>query len=156
MQSRKGTDLLFSILIPLATGILSALLSGNMSYNILNKPSFSPPGYIFPVVWTVLYILMGVSFYLIYASDAPGKEKALRIYWIQLFFNFFWSILFFRFSLYLPAFLWLIVLIFLIAVMIYRFYQISPLAAYLQIPYLLWCTFAAYLNFSIYLLNRPS
>lgn len=156
MSNKKATDLLCSILIPLATGILSSLLSGNMSYNTLNKPAFSPPGYIFPVVWTVLYILMGISSYLIYSSDAPGKTNALRTYRIQLFFNFFWSILFFRYSLYLPAFLWLIILIVLIAVMIYRFYQISPLAAYLQIPYLLWCLFAAYLNFSIYLLNRPS
>lgn len=156
MRNRKETDLLFSILIPLATGVLSTLLSGNMSYNPLNKPAFSPPGYIFPVVWTILYILMGVSFYLIYVSAAPGKEKALRIYWIQLIFNFFWSIIFFRLSLYLPAFLWLIILIVLIAVMIYLFYKISPLAAYLQIPYLLWCLFAAYLNFSIYLLNRPA
>lgn len=155
MNSRKNVDLLFSILIPLATGVLSALLSGNMSYSTLNKPTFSPPGYVFPLVWTILYILMGVSFYLIYASDTPGKTNALRIYWIQLFFNFFWSILFFRFSLYLPAFLWLLILIVLIAVMIYRFYQIKPLAAYLQIPYLLWCLFAAYLNFRIYLLNRP-
>lgn len=156
MNSKKATDLLFSILIPLVTGILSSLLSGNMSYNTLNKPAFSPPGSIFPVVWTVLYILMGISFYLIYSSDAPGKTNALRTYWIQLCFNFFWSILFFRFSLYLPAFLWLIILIGLIAVMIYQFYQICPLAAYLQIPYLLWCLFAAYLNFGIYLLNRPS
>ncbi len=159
MKNRKETELLtliLFILIPLATGAVSSLLSGNMSYDSFVKPSFSPPGYIFPIVWNVLYILMGISSYLIYSSDAPGKEKALQTYKLQLSFNFFWSILFFRFSQYLPAFLWLIVLIVLIVLMISQFYKICPLAAFLQIPYLLWCLFAAYLNYSIYLLNRSN
>lgn len=96
---------------------------------------------------------MGISSYIIYSSDDAGKTEALRVYALQLFFNFFWSILFFGQSRYLFAFIWLIALIVLIVVMIVRFYKISPAAAYLQIPYLLWCLFAAYLNYAIYQLN---
>lgn len=147
------SNLIISILIPLAAGSLSSLFSGNMSYATFNKPSFSPPSYLFPIVWTILYILMGISSYIIYSSDDSRKEKALTAYALQLVFNFFWSIIFFGFSQYLLAFLWLIILIILIIIMIYRFYQISPLAAYLQIPYLLWCLFAAYLNYAVYTLN---
>ena len=153
MKIKNKTHFIIFILIPLAVGVLSSLFSGNMSYSAFNKPSFSPPSNLFPIVWTVLYILMGISSYIIYSSNSPNKEKALTTYVIQLFFNFFWSILFFGFSQYLLAFLWLLVLIILILVMIYQFYQIQPLAAYLQIPYLLWCLFAAYLNFTIYMLN---
>lgn len=96
---------------------------------------------------------MGISSYIIYSSDHPGKKKALATYALQLVFNFFWSIIFFGSSQYLFAFIWLIALIILIVIMIYQFYQISPLAAYLQITYLLWCLFAAYLNYTIYMLN---
>lgn len=154
MKSINKSALIISILIPLAAGSLSALLSGNMSiYSSLNKPSLSPPSYIFPIVWTLLYILMGISSYIIYVSGNVNSVKALKIYALQLFFNFCWSIIFFGFSQYLFAFLWLAVLIILIIVMILQFYKISPVAAYLQIPYLLWCTFAAYLNFKIYIMN---
>lgn len=147
------SDLIIAILIPLAVGALSSLFSGNMSDAAFNKPSFSPPSYLFPIVWTILYILMGISSYIIYSSNDLGKRKALTTYALQLVFNFFWSILFFGFSQYLFAFIWLIALIILIIIMIYQFYKISPLAAYLQIPYLLWCLFAAYLNYTIYTLN---
>jgi len=120
---------------------------------MFNKPAFNPPAFLFPIVWTILYILMGISSYIIYSSDNQNKGKALTIYAIQLFFNFFWSIIFFGSSQYLLAFVWLVILIILIIVMIYKFYTIEPMAAYLQIPYLLWCLFAAYLNFMIYRLN---
>lgn len=153
MKTINKSNLIISILIPLAVGALSSLFSGSMSYSSFNKPSFSPPSYLFPIVWTILYVLMGVSSYIIYSSDDAGKGKALATYVLQLIFNFFWSILFFGFSRYLFAFLWLIALIILIVIMIYQFYKISPLAAYLQIPYLLWCLFAAYLNYTIYMLN---
>lgn len=147
------SNLIISILIPLAVGALSSLFSGNMSYTAFNKPSFAPPPSLFPVVWTILYILMGISSYIIYSSNDSGKRAALTTYALQLVFNFFWSILFFGFSQYLFAFIWLIALIILIVIMIYQFYKISPLAAYLQIPYLLWCLFAAYLNYAIYTFN---
>lgn len=154
MKIKNKSTLIIAILIPLAVGTLSALISGNMSlYSTINKPPLSPPGFIFPIVWIILYILMGISSYLIYESDSPDKNRALKTYAAQLFFNFWWSIIFFRFSLYLFAFLWLLVMIFLIAVMIYQFYQINQFSSYLQIPYLFWCFFAAYLNFMIYRLN---
>ena len=144
MKIRNKSALIISILIPLAVGSMSALFSGNMlSYSILDKPAFSPPGFIFPIVWTILYILMGISSYIVYSSNSPNKPKALLIYGIQLFFNFCWSIIFFGLDLYLFAFIWLIALILIV----------NPLSAYLQIPYLIWCIFAAYLNFSIFLLN---
>ena len=151
MNIKNKSALIIFILIPLAAGSLSALLSGNSAaYLALNKPPLSPPSFLFPIVWTILYILLGISSYIIYESETPEKNKALRLYFIQLFFNFFWSIFFFGFSMYLFAFLWLLVLI---ALMIYQFHKISPVAAYLQIPYLIWCLFAAYLNFMIYQLN---
>ncbi len=147
--------LLIFILIPLAAGAVSALFSGNMSlaYTDIYKPVFAPPGIVFPVVWTILYILMGISSYLIYKSDHPQKQDALKIYFTQLFFNFMWSIIFFGFSNYLAAFWWLVILILFILYMIYRFYGINKVAAYLQIPYLIWCVFAVILNFFIYQMN---
>ena len=154
MKIRDKSALIISILIPLAVGTMSALFSGNMSsYSILTQPAFSPPGFIFPVVWTILYILMGASSYIVYSSNSPNKAKALLIYGLQLFFNFCWSILFFGFNLYLFAFIWLIALIFIIIIMIREFYTVIPLAAYLQIPYLIWCIFAAYLNLFIFIMN---
>ena len=155
MNKNNRSALVISILIPLAIGSLSTLVSGNRSmYFSINKPALSPPAFIFPIVWTILYILMGISSYIIYESESPRKSNALRTYAVQLLFNFFWSIIFFGLSQYFFAFLWLLALIILIAVMIYQFYKISPAAAYLQIPYFIWCLFAAYLNFMIYIMNR--
>lgn len=154
MKTKNKSALIIAILIPIAVGTLSAFFSRNMSlYSTINKPQISPPGFIFPIVWIILYTLMGISSYLVYESDNPNKRSSLKTYAIQLFFNFWWSIIFFRFSLYLFAFLWLLVMISLITIMIYKFYQINHLSSYLQIPYLLWCLFAAYLNFMIYVLN---
>lgn len=154
MDTKNKSSLVIAILIPIAVGAFSALFAGNMSvYANLNKPSLAPPGIVFPIVWIILYILMGISSYIVWESNSPDKWNALRIYALQLFFNFFWSIFFFRFDLYLFSFIWLLVMIILIIVMIYKFYKIKPLAAYLQIPYLIWCLFAAYLNFMIYSLN---
>lgn len=154
MDTKNRSSLVIAILIPIAVGAFSALFSGNMSlYAELNKPSLAPPGIVFPIVWIILYILMGISSYMVWASDSAGKTNALKIYALQLLFNFFWSIFFFRFDWYLFAFFWLAAMIILIILMIYKFYKIKPLAAYLQIPYLIWCLFAAYLNFMIYSLN---
>ena len=154
MNTKNKSSLVIAILIPIAVGVFSALFSGNMSvYATLNKPSLAPPGIVFPVVWTILYVLMGISSYIVWESDSADKGNALKIYALQLFFNFCWSILFFRFDLYLFAFFWLIAMIILIILMIYNFYKIKPLAAYLQISYLIWCLFAAYLNFMVYSLN---
>lgn len=150
--------LIICILIPLLVGGLSALLTGNSmeSFSTLNKPSFAPPAWLFPVAWTVMYTLMGVSSYLILTSVAPkeDKESALKIYAIQLSVNFLWSIFFFNLELYLFAFFWLLLLWGLVLVMLVRFYKINKTAAFINVPYILWLTFAAVLNFTIWLLNN--
>lgn len=156
MEVKKGT-LIKCIAIPVLTGILSALSSGEgmQTFEQMNKPPLSPPGWLFPIVWTILYVLMGIASYLIYTADAEESERlrALRVYGSQLFVNFFWSIFFFRFEWYLFSFVWLVLLWILILVMIFRFYHISKLAAYLMVPYLIWVTFAGYLNFGVWYLN---
>lgn len=154
MKIRNKSALIISILIPLAIGSISALLSGNMSsYSMLVKPALSPPGFVFPIVWTILYILMGISSYKVYSSNSPNKSKALLLYSVQLFFNFCWSIIFFRMELYFFALIWIVALVLIIIIMIKQFHIASPRAAYLQIPYLIWCIFAVYLNFAIVILN---
>ena len=153
----KWKQLIVAVLIPLAVGGLSALISGGgmEAFQSLNQPPLSPPGWLFPVVWTILYALMGIASYLIYTSDAPKSDKvlALGLYGFQLFFNFFWSIIFFNLEKYLFAFIWLIVLWMLIIMTTVVFRTISKPAARLMIPYILWVTFAGYLNLAIYLLN---
>lgn len=145
--------LITSIAIPLALGSLSALLTQNSmeSYMLMNKPAASPPGWLFPIVWTILYFLMGTASYLVLTSGKPN-ETALIAYGIQLGVQFLWPILFFNLGLCWFAFLWLILLWFLIVFTTRSFFQISKPAGYLMLPYLLWVTFAAYLNFSICLL----
>lgn len=146
--------MILCIVLPLAVGGLSALLTrGGMEvFQSLNKPLLSPPGWLFPVVWTILYILMGIASYLVLTSGKPNRA-ALTVYGIQLAFNFFWSIIFFNLEAYLFSFIWLVILWILIFVTMILFYGISKPAGYLLLPYLLWVTFAGYLNFYIYLLN---
>ncbi len=146
------------ILIPVAVGLLSAFLTRESMdvYQSIVKPKLAPPGILFPIVWTVLYILMGIGSVLVYNSVANEKDKkqALIIYGLQLAVNFFWSILFFNQRAFLASFLWLILLWILIIAMILSFKKINKTAAWLQVPYFLWVTFAGYLNLMIYLLNR--
>lgn len=146
--------LIACLAIPLAVGGLSALLTRNSmeTFGSINKPPLSPPGWLFPVVWTVLYILMGTASYLVLISGKPNRT-ALTVYGIQLAFNFFWSIIFFNLDLYLFAFIWLVLLWLLILATTFLFHQISEPAGYLMLPYLLWVTFAGCLNYAIYLLN---
>jgi len=146
---------IISILIALAVGGLSAFFTNDnmMIYQEINQPPLSPPPFIFPIVWTILFTLMGISSAIVYTKNTSNSKKALTIYTVQLIVNFFWSIIFFNLRTYLFAFLCLIFLWILIITMIYEFYKISKLAAYLQIPYLLWVTFAGYLNFMIFILN---
>lgn len=143
-----------SIFIPVILGgIVALLISGSMDYNDLNRPPLSPPGFIFGIVWTVLYILMGVSYGIIASKDLVDKNIN-TIYYLQLFVNLLWPIAFFIFKWRLFAFIWLLLLIILVIKMIIDFYKKNQLSAYLQIPYLLWCIFAAYLNLGVYLLNK--
>lgn len=146
--------LIICIALPLAAGALAAAFTGgNMqTFESINKPALSPPGWLFPVVWTVLYTLMGIASYFVLISEEP-KAAALATYGLQLFFNFMWSIIFFNLEMYLFAFAWLVILWVLIFVTAIQFYGISKPAGYLMIPYLLWVTFAGYLNYMIYLLN---
>jgi len=147
-----------SVAIALAVGGLAALLTMDSMniYETINKPPLSPPSILFPIVWTVLYILMGVSAAIVYTrGDGINgtAQNALSVYALQLAVNFLWSIVFFNLQAFGLAFVVLLVLWLLIILMIYKFYAVSPLAAYLQIPYLLWVTFAGYLNLMIVILN---
>ena len=138
-----------SIAVPLIMGFIVGLIMMPFNdYSSLNQPAFAPPAIAFPIVWTILYILMGISAYI--ASENNGS---LNIYYIQLVLNGLWSIIFFVFKLRLLAFIWIIVLIFFVTLMIKNFVKVSKLAGYLQIPYLIWLIYAAYLNFGVYILN---
>ncbi len=151
----KLKPLLISLLISVGTGTFAGILTMGTSkiYGSLTKPSFAPPSYLFPIVWTILFILMGISAYLVYMTDSPAKGNALKIYLAQLAVNFLWSIIFFSLNAYFFAFIWLVLLWVLIIFMLYYFYTVNPVAAYLQIPYFLWVTFAGVLNFSVAMLN---
>lgn len=155
---KKIKPYVISIAIALAVGGLSALLTAeNMDiYSRINRPPLSPPPWLFPVVWTILYVLMGIGAALVYNRKEFKPEavrRALVVYGINLFLNFFWSIIFFNLETYFLAFVWLIALWAVIFAMIIFFRRVSPAAAYMQIPYLVWVTFAGYLTFAIYLLN---
>jgi tryptophan-rich sensory protein len=146
------------IAVPLAVGAVSALLTrGAMSeFGMLKQPPLSPPAWLFPVVWTILYTLMGISSYLISETAASGSEKegGLTTYFYQLVVNFLWPIFFFNFGWYLFSFFWLLLLWGLVWRMIRQFYVINRVAAWMNIPYIIWLTIAAYLNFGIWWLNR--
>lgn len=148
-----------SIAIALGVGALSSLLTkGNMNlYDYIVKPPLSPPMIVFPIVWSILFILMGISSAMVFVNRENNKEaarSALLTYAFQLAVNFFWSIIFFNMKAYLFAFIWILLLLALILIMIIQFRKVSKTAAYLQIPYLLWVIFAAYLTFMVYCLNR--
>jgi tryptophan-rich sensory protein len=148
--------LLICLAIPLAVGGLGALLGGGMdSYQTLNQPPLSPPGWLFPIVWTILYLLMGWASYRVLVSDAPREErkKALTFYGIQLFLNFLWPVVFFGLQWYWAAFVLLLALWVMIYLTMHLFGLIDDTAENLLIPYLLWVTFAGYLNLGIALMN---
>lgn len=157
---KKIKPYVISIAIALAVGGLSAWLTkdGMDLYNqTVIQPPLSPPMILFPIVWTILFILMGVGSAIVFVKRHTDKEaarSALFVYGLQLVVNFLWSIIFFNMQSYLFAFVWLLLLWALIIIMIIKFREISPLAAYLQIPYLLWVTFAGYLTIMVYFLNR--
>ena len=157
-MKQKTKTYIISIILALAVGGLSAFLTrGNMDiYDQLNTPPLSPPGILFPIVWTILYALMGISAAMVWSDEfaLPAKKRpAIYVYAASLFFNFFWSILFFNLNVFFISFLWLIVLFALIIATIIKYRRISPLAAYLQIPYALWVAFAGYLNLGIWYFN---
>ena len=152
--NNKYISFITNLLIPLILGIIVGIFSGSSAgYTEFIKPSFAPPKIVFPIVWTILYLLMGLSAYIISQSNALNKNKALNIYYLQLLFNLIWSFIFFKFKLLLLAVIWIIILIILVIKMIIEFKKINSLSAYLQIPYLVWLIFALFLNFSILIIN---
>lgn len=149
------------VALPLAVGFISAFITGSAmdSYSVMKQPLLAPPAWLFPIAWTILYILMGLgSYFLLTAQPStPEKKKAkftaMLVYFVQLAFNFAWSIIFFNAGQYTVAFVWLIILWVMIIVMIWKSMKVCWKAAMLFVPYLLWCTFAAYLNLMIAILN---
>ena len=142
-----------SILIPvLIGGVVGFIISPFIDYNSLQKPPLAPPSILFPIIWTVLYVLMGVSYGILKSKDLVDVDVD-RIYYLQLFFNALWPVAFFIFKWRLFAAFWIVVLSILVIVMTIRFYRKNMVAGLLQVPYILWTLFATYLNIGVYLLN---
>ncbi len=143
-----------SILIPVIVGgIVGAIISSTIDYNSLTKPFLAPPSIVFPIVWSILYVVMGIS-YGILESNGQIDRKINLIYYIQLGVNALWSIFFFTLKWRLFSFIWILLLAVLVIIMIIKFYQKNKIAGLIQIPYLLWVLFASYLNIAIYILNK--
>ncbi len=161
-MKNKVFKIVIFILAPLIVGFVSSAFMRDVmfQFDMVAKPPLAPPGFLFPIVWTILYIMMGISSYLIFEHDDGGdrkisstKDRCVKLYVVQLIFNFFWSIIFFRFSLYYVAFAWLVILWVMVLALIVESHKLNKMAAYLLIPYLLWMTFAGYLNIGIAVLN---
>ena len=149
-------QLAISVALPLAVGGLASLinLNGIKAFDTIEKPALTPPQVVFPIVWTVLYILMGLSFYLVYKSEGNDKRYAYSFYGIQLALNFLWTCLFFGVKNYLLSMMTIIALLVSIGGMIFFFYRLNKKSAYFQIPYFIWVAFASYLNFQIMIMNK--
>lgn len=144
--------LIICIVITFLIGNLFAIFIDTSSYNGLNK-IINVPGYIFPIVWSMLYLIMGITLFLILKSNNELKYQAIRIYFIQLLVNSLWTLFFFKFNLYLFSYIWIILLIILVIIMIIKFYKIKIITGILNIFYLLWLIFASILNLGIVILN---
>lgn len=158
MKNNRGRNITFWVILSEITGLLAGLLSRNATTiygQMALKPPLAPPGWLFPVVWAVLYALMGVGAGLV-ASQMPSQERnrSLNLMVVQLVVNFFWSLIFFNAGAYGFALLWLLLLLVLVIWMTVEFGKVFPLAALLQIPYILWLLFAAYLNAAVWYLNK--
>ena len=147
--------LIICIAIPVGLGALSGFLtSGSMDiFKMLNKPPFSPPAIVFPIVWTILYTLMGIASYHVLQSGCFQKTASIRVYALQLIFNIIWPVIFFTFNMYLLAFVWLVMLLLLVVLTAVLFFSCNKAAGYLMLPYIVWLLIAGYLNLGIYLLN---
>ena len=143
--------IIFIIIFTIIVGSFFALFTSTNIYSEIVRPKFSPPGIVFPIVWFILYTLMGISFYIVTEED--NDLGNIKIYLLQLFVNSLWTLFFFGFKWFLFSFIWIIILIVLVIIMIIKFYRANKVAGLLQIPYLIWLFIAAYLNLSIYLLN---
>lgn len=150
--------LIINIAIPLVGSAIVGYVTRDVTgvYNELKKPFFSPPGIVFPIVWTILYIIMGIAAYRVYVKTKEREVKGDEyfFYLVQLLFNFAWSFIFFNFKLYGLAFLWIIVLLTLVVITTIKFYRVDKKAGLMMIPYILWLIFAAVLNYFIWMLNE--
>lgn len=158
MKNKIGRKIIYVLLIvlPLLIGLLASYISKDMmgEYNQMSKPFLSPPAIVFPIVWTILYLLMGVGSLLVYRSNSSeSRTLALIFHFVQLIFNFFWSIIFFNAKLYAFAFIWLVLLWLSVAAMLSNYKKVNQTAFILNIPYIVWLTFAAYLNLAVYLMS---
>ena len=157
MKKRSWKSILYGVLLTEAVGSLAALLTqeGTKLYGVtIRQPPLSPPAAVFPIVWTILYALMGVGAGRV-RQLPPSRERttALRLFAFQLGVNFFWSIWFFNLQAFALAFFWLVLLCALVVRMILSFRELDAAAAWLQLPYLLWIFFAGYLNYGVWMLN---
>lgn len=158
MKTSQPGKLVASLLFPLLVGSIAGIFTANEIpewYGSLNRPWFSPPNWVFGPVWTVLYLIMGYSFFIIWKLD-PGRDRnvAILVFMLQLFLNFCWTFIFFSFKMIGTALIEIITLWIMIVVMFSRFYRLKPVSAYLNIPYLVWVSFAALLNAAYFFLNR--
>lgn len=147
------------IVLPMLVGLGSWYISkdGLLIYNAMQKPPLSPPGMVFSIAWTILYLLMGIASAIVYTNKDKIQERnlGLTLHFIQLILNFFWSIIFFNLGNYVFALIWLILLWLAVLAMISAYKKVSQTAYILNIPYICWLTFAAYLNLAVAILNRP-
>lgn len=152
---KKSFPYIISVIITLGIGGFSAFLTKDSMpiYSVINRPPLSPPSEVFPIVWTVLFVLMGIAAAIIWCSNGKQLDSALLFYGFQLVFNFCWSIIFFNFRAFFASFIWLLILLVLIGITAVRFFRINKLAGWLLIPYFAWVSFAGYLNFMIWRLN---
>lgn len=150
---KKIKEIAIAIIIPNVIGFLGSLIGNPSAFDNIIKPSFTPPKIVFPIVWVILYTLMGISSYLIYKSNSNEKDESLFIYLISLVLNSLWSFFFFKLKAFLFAFIWLILILISVILFVIKFYKINKLSGLLQIPYIIWLIFAGILNLSIYFLN---
>jgi len=145
---------LFYLFLPIISGsIIGLIISNSIDYGLLVKPPLSPPGFLFPIIWSILYLLMGISYYL-FKEKYPKETKIESIvYYIQLIMNLLWSILFFILKWRLFTIAWTIILALMVVYLLFLFYNKNKISTYLNIPYLLWLIFATYLTIGIYILN---
>ena len=143
-----------NIILPIALGgLVGLIISQFMDYNTLQKPPLSPPGFIFGIVWSILYLLMGIAYGMLVYKGKSDAEVS-KIYWTQLIINLIWPILFFVFKITLFSSIWIIILLILVINMVIKFYRKDKIIGYSQIPYLLWIMFATYLNIGVHILNK--
>jgi benzodiazapine receptor len=156
MRKINWFQLIVLVLITALVGVLGSLFSGNTGqiYTSFMKPPLSPPGWLFGIIWPVLYLVMGIAVYIIYQKpQTPERKKSTALYWVQLFVNFLWPVVFFRFEWYWISVVVILLLDVLVLITTIWFYKIKKVAGYLMIPYLLWIIFATYLNIGIAWLN---